>query len=329
LQAIPVSRKVQNPVVPAQHAKSIRIALIALILGALCIGLSPILVRLSEVDPVATAFYRVFLGLPLMLVWMVNSHCFINGREESRLKLRDMGLLLLPGLFFAGDLGFWHWSIQLTTVANATLFANFAPVFVTLAAVVFWGERFSRVFILSLGLAITGAILLMGSSMQSSPANITGDILGITAAIFYAGYLLAVGRLRSRFTTAVIMFWSSLAASMVLFPAGLITGEFALPQTLYGWTILIVLAWVSHLGGQGLIAYALAHLSTAFSSVSLLVQPVFSTFLAWVLFNEILGPVQITGGLIVFVGIYLASRANILPVSNFKLTNAVKTQTDI
>jgi len=305
-----VSEKALNQSKTGQHDKSVRSALFALILGALFIGLSPILVRLSEVDPVATAFYRVFLGLPLMLLWMVNSHSFIDSPQASRLRLRDVVLLLLPGLFFAGDLGFWHWSIRLTTVANATLFANFAPVFVTLAAVVFWGERFSRVFILALGLAMTGAILLMSTSMQASPANITGDMLGITAAIFYAAYLLAVGRLRSRFTTVAIMFWSSLAASIVLFPASLITGEFALPQTLYGWTILIVLAWVSHLGGQGLIAYALAHLSTAFSSVSLLIQPVFSAILAWILFGEVLGPLQITGGIIVLTGIYLARHAS-------------------
>lgn len=302
--------KAETPIMPTRHDKSVRIALIALIIGALCIGLSPILVRLSEVDPVTTAFYRVFLGLPLMLFWMLSSDSFTSSSQESRLKFRDVVLLLLPGVFFAGDLGFWHWSIRLTTVANATLFANFAPVFVTLAAVVFWGERFSRVFILALGLAITGAILLMGTSMQSSPANITGDMLGITAAIFYAGYLLAVGRLRSRFATAAIMFWSSLAASIVLFPASMIAGEFALPQTLYGWTVLIVLAWVSHLGGQGLIAYALAHLSTAFSSVSLLVQPVFSAILAWILFGEILGPLQLIGAIVVLTGIYLARRAS-------------------
>jgi len=300
----------QHTKFPVGQHKSGRLALAALIAGALCIGLSPVLVRLSEVEPVATAFYRVFLGLPLMLIWMAGSNSFISEQTESRLKFRDVLLLLLPGLFFAGDLGFWHWSIRLTTVANATLFANFAPVYVTLVAVLFFGERFSRSFILALVLAMSGAVILMGSSTQLSPDHIKGDMLGMLAAIFYAGYLLMVGRLRSRFTTVAIMFWSSMAASMVLFPASWFAGEIAMPQTLYGWTVLFVLAWVSHLGGQGLIAYALAHLSTAFSSVSLLIQPVFSAILAWVLFGEYLGPVQISGGLVVLVGIYLARRAS-------------------
>ena len=43
------------------------------------------------------------------------------------------GLLIAAGLLFAGDLAFWHWSIVLTSVANAVLLANCAPIFVALA----------------------------------------------------------------------------------------------------------------------------------------------------------------------------------------------------
>lgn len=292
---------------PRQHA---RLALFALIAGALCIGLSPILVRLSEVGPVATAFYRVFLGLPFMLAWMSVENRVDPDRPSGPVSGKDRLLLLLPGLFFAGDLGFWHWSINLTSVANATLFANFAPIYVTLVSVVVFKERFNHTFIAALVIALAGAVILMSSSASFSSQYIKGDILGMITAVFYAGYLLTIGRLRARFSTGTIMFWSSLSASLVLFPVSWFTGVFALPDTSFGWTILAVLAWVSHLGGQGLIAYALAHLSTAFSSLSLLLQPVISAMLAWVLFGESLGPVQIGGGLIVLAGIYLARLAN-------------------
>ena len=49
----------------------------------------------------------------------------------------------------------------------------------------------------------------------------------------------------------------------------------------YGWTILLGLALISHAAGQGLIAYALAHLPATFSSVGLLLQPVVAAFFAW------------------------------------------------
>jgi len=40
--------------------------------------------------------------------------------------------LALAGVFFAGDLALWHWSIGVTSVANSTLLVNLAPVFVAL-----------------------------------------------------------------------------------------------------------------------------------------------------------------------------------------------------
>jgi len=291
--------------------KTSRLAFISLILGAVFIGLSPILVRLSEVEPVTTAFYRVFLGLPLMLVWMAG-FSRRSVKPNSPPRRSELLWLILPGVFFAGDLAFWHWSITLTTVANATLFANFAPIYVAIAAAVLFHERFSRRFIVALIVAITGAVILIGTSAGLSRDHITGDLLGMITAVFYAAYLVTVGRLRARYPTSKIMFWSSLSASFVLLPLAWLSGM-SLPQSLSGWSVLVTLAWISHLGGQGLIAYALAHLSAAFSSVSLLTQPVVSALLAWVLFGESLGPLQMTGGVIVLAGIYLARRASTVP----------------
>jgi drug/metabolite transporter (DMT)-like permease len=290
-----------------------RLAFAALLLGAVFIGLSPILVRLSEVEPVATAFHRVFLGLPLMLGWLVITGNGVTRVKAGPVRAVDLAWLLLPGVFFAGDLGFWHWSIHLTTVANATLFANFAPVYVTIASIVLFRERFSRRFILALTMSIAGAVVLMGTSTGLSRDHVTGDALGMVAAMFYAAYLLVVGRLRLRYSTILIMFWSCLSASLILLPAAWMSEDMLLPSTWAGWGVLATLAWVSHLCGQGLIAYALAHLSTALSSVSLLLQPVCSAVLAWILFSEALGPMQITGGLIVLTGIYLVRRASLVP----------------
>ena len=106
-----------------------RLALPALLFGAIAIGFSPIFVRLSELGPVATGFYRLLLALPLLWLWM---------RWEQRAAAETRRVAALPiavaGILFAGDILFWHWSITTTTVADATLFANFAPVIVTVGA---------------------------------------------------------------------------------------------------------------------------------------------------------------------------------------------------
>jgi drug/metabolite transporter (DMT)-like permease len=102
---------------------------------------------------------------------------------------------------------------------------------------------------------------------------------------------------------------TSTLTAVLLFPVALASGEQLLPSSASGWWILIGLALVSHAGGQGLIAYALAHLPAQFSSVGLLLQPVVAAFFAWLLLSEPLVALQIAGGLIVLVAIWLAHRA--------------------
>jgi len=218
--------------------------------------------------------------------------------------------LTAAGLFFAGDLAFWHWSIRFTTVANATLLANFAPVFVALFGFALFGERFSRTFLIGMSLALAGACVLMGRSLSLSASHLLGDALGVVTALFYAAYIVAVGRLRARFSTATIMAWSGLVTGAALLPIALISGESLIATTLFGWSMLIGLALVSHAGGQSMIAYALAHLPAAFGSVSLLLQPVAAAVLAWLILGEALGPWQALGAVIVLIGIYLARRGS-------------------
>jgi drug/metabolite transporter (DMT)-like permease len=289
---------------------SSRFALPALLIGATAIGLAPIFVRLSELGPEATAFYRLFLSLPLLGLWVRHE----RNRRVAGASIVDRRVrrwLIYAGLFFAADLAVWHWSIRITSVANATLLANLAPVFVVLAGWVLFSERFRAAFLVGMAVALGGALALMGDSLSFSHQRLTGDLFGVLTAVFYAGYIISVARLRSGVSTATVMFWSAAVSSAALLPVALLSGENLLPATSRGWTVLAALAVISHVGGQGLIAYALAHLSAAFGSVSLLWQPVTAALFAWLILHEALGTRQIAGGLVVLTGIYLARRASL------------------
>src|ERR1043166_4336775 len=92
--------------------------------------------------------------------------------------------------------------------------------------------------------------------------------------MFYAGYLLAVKGLRDRGENKLhLMAVTTTITAILLLPAALGPGEPMIPRSAGGRWILIGLALISHAAGQGLIAYALAHLPAALSSVSLLFQP--------------------------------------------------------
>lgn len=294
----------------AASSGAARFALMALFAGAIAIAFAPIFVRLSQVGPSATAFWRMSLALPAL--WLL-SGLERRGATETRRAVSgfDYRRLAAAGLFFAGDLAFWHWSIKFTSVANATLLANFMPIFVTLGSWLLFNQRVSAKFILSMLVAFAGTILIVGMSFSLSLQRLWGDGLGLITAVFYAGYILSVKRLRSQFSTATVMAWSGLVTSIVLLPVTLAFGESLLPVDIRGWLVLVGLALVSQVGGQGLIAFALAHLPASFSSLTLLIQPVMAAVFAWLILFESIAPLQATGGILVLAGIFFARRESL------------------
>jgi len=284
-----------------------RLALAALLGGAVAIAFAPIFVRLSELEPTATAFYRFAFALPVLWMWF--SFADRQGSTRRPEGFRDYGLLALAGLFFAGDMGFWHWSITYTTVANATLLANTAPVFVVLAGWLIFGLRFRRGFLFGMALAMAGTVILMQTSLSLGARNLVGDLLGVVTGMFYAAYIITIERLRAAFSTATVMSHAISVSALIMLVAAWLGGEGLVAASWNGWAVLLGLALVSQVIGQSLIAYGLAQLPAAFASVGLLVQPVCATLFAWALLGEALGPLQGLGAGVVLAGILLARRA--------------------
>lgn len=183
-----------------------------------------------------------------------------------------------------------------------------APIFVTLGGWLIFGTRITRVFLTGLVLALAGIVILKGGPQALGNGDIAGDMLAIGASVFYAGYILALGRLRSRYSTLTAMLWTTASASVCMLPLALIFETGFWPLTLFGWAILLGLAWVTHTAGQGLIIYALAWLPPAFSSLTLLIQPVVAAILAWALLGEHIDSMQAIGGIVVLLGILFARR---------------------
>jgi len=291
------------PAANADAAADLR-ALVALITGAMIIGASPLLVRLSEVGPLTTAFWRVALALPVLAAWSA-----IDGRRRPRAPAPGFGAAMSAGLFFAADLAIWHTSLALTSVANATFLVNMAPLVVAVTIWLVYRERPSRRFTLGVATALVGVLLLMQASFGRSPRELVGDVVALGAAVALAGYMLAVRSLRTRHSTARIMMSSSTACALALAPVMLLSGETLWPASASGMLTLCALALLCHVGGQGLIAYSLSRLPAAFSSLALLIEPLVAAILAWVLLGEALGAAQVAGGAAILAGIAIARGA--------------------
>jgi drug/metabolite transporter (DMT)-like permease len=175
---------------PTAAAAAGRFAFTALILANLFLAFGPWLVRLSDVGPVAAAFWRLALAIPLLLLF-----ARLAGQKLS--AGRGMMLAIaLGGLFFAADLAAWHYGIVRTKLANATLFGNTASFLFPIYGFLIARALPGRVQSGALLLALIGAGLLLGSSYELSARNFEGDLWSMLAGLFYAFYLVSIDRAR-------------------------------------------------------------------------------------------------------------------------------------
>jgi drug/metabolite transporter (DMT)-like permease len=283
------------------------LAVLGILAGATGIGFAPVLVRLSDAGPSATAFWRLLFALPILWLWMG----FRRGRgvlPRQPASKREWLWMIFAGLFFTADLALWHWSLRLTSVATSTLLSNIAPVLVTCAAFFLFHERVTWLFVGGMVVAFVGAALLVGG--DSGSHHLSGDLLAIATAVFYGAYLLAVKRLRQTFDPLTIMSWSGLVSCPSLLLVAVLSGDTLIPANVQGWGAVVALGLISHVGGQTLIAFALGRLPASFSSVSLLMQPVVAALLAWPILHEPVTLRQMIGGVVVLGGIVLAHQGH-------------------
>jgi drug/metabolite transporter (DMT)-like permease len=280
------------------------LALAALFAGACAVASSGIFVRLSQTGPIATGFWRGALALPFLAAW-----AWVQERHRGPRWYGWIGdvRIFWAGVFFTGDLAFWHWSLLLTSVTAATLEANLAPLFVALVTWIVWRERPKPRFLAALAIAFLGVLLIVSPKLGQGRGALLGDLLGLGTAAFYGAYMIVVARLKTTYGTGALMLRTTLIFTVLLAP--LMTGEKFLPDNLHGWLLLLGLAVIAQVVGQGLIAYALSRLPASFSSLVLLVQPLAAAIYAGALLGERLTPVQFVGGAIVLAAIVLAQRA--------------------
>jgi drug/metabolite transporter (DMT)-like permease len=280
--------------------------LMVLVGGALAIAFAPIFVRLAETGPAAAGFWRLGFALPLLGVTAMLER---RGQPEPG-GWSPHRLALLAGVFFALDLGFWHYGIVLTSVANATILANLSPVFVAIAAWLLLGERPGWGFAAGLALALAGAWAIAAAKVGGAGTNPPlGDALSIVTSGWYAAYILCVRKVRLSHGASQVMLWSSMVGAPLLLAYAAMVGERLAPATLGGWGACVGLGLV-HVFGQGSIAWALGRLPAANASVVLLIQPAFTALLGWLIFHEQMSPLQAAGGLVALLGVLIAQLAS-------------------
>jgi drug/metabolite transporter (DMT)-like permease len=255
------------------------------------------MVRLADVGPVAAGFWRLALAIPF-LVWL-------GWRQSAGRPLPAWPLVAtvaLGGLFFAADLAAWHEGILRTKLANATLFGNFASFLFAIYGFVLLRALPRPVQGVALLLALVGTALLLGNSFEVSRAHFTGDLLALLAGLFYALYLIAVDRARRTMKPWPVLAIATTAGALPILLFALYLGERIVPGD---WTPVILLSMSSQLVGQGLLVFAMGHLSPILVGLCFLTQPIASALIGWLAYDERLSATDGVGALLICVALVL------------------------
>ncbi|PXA86137.1 EamA family transporter [Nostoc sp. 3335mG] len=264
-------------------------AFAALLTGSTALAIGPWFVRMADVGPIASGFWRLALAIPFLFLIARASKQRL-GRPDAKLWV----LLAVAGFFFAADLALWHEGILRTKLANSTLFGNVSSFF-------FAGYGFLVARRLPSGrqafailLAVAGVALLLGRSYELSREHLAGDLLSIAAGLAYVVYMIAVERARTRLDTWPVLAVATVVGAICLWPLARILEGTVLP---HDWTPLLCLAIGSQVIGQGLVVFAMGRLSPVVVGIALLSQPLVSATVGFVAYGERMTGPDIAGAL--------------------------------
>jgi len=290
---------------------------IMVLAGGICLGFAPIALRmgLDELGPQAIAFWRYLFATPMLLALVF----LIQRRPPAKPNMA----IILAGIFFAVDIGLWHWSLTYTTVTISTFLVNLGNLCVGFVAWVVLKERPANMWFLAVIIAIAGAAALslggqggIGSILPrmqvtdpiSAVLAYRGELLALCAAVLVSGYMLCSKIARRTLSGIEAIFWLTCVEVCVAALMVIVSGESFKPKTLAGFQIPLFLALVVQISGQGLIITGLGRTPASIAGVLVAVQPVVAAVISWQLFHEPLTSLQAAGGAMILSALWLAQR---------------------
>ena len=232
-------------------------------------------------------------------------------RALGPLPVRARYLAWIAGVFFAIDLVAWHHTIEAVGAGLATVLGNLQVVLVGFVAWAVLSEKPHRGLMAAVPIVLFGVVLISGvlggEAYGKSP--VAGVLFGGLTSVAYAGYILTL-REGSRDLRRIAgpLFNATVVAALVAAIFAVATGRFAAPEGLdsHGW--LAALALTSQVVGWLLISLSLPRLPAAITSIVLLLQPVGAMVLARVVLEETPSVAQISGAILILVGVIVATR---------------------
>jgi DME family drug/metabolite transporter len=281
-----------------------------LVLGAtMCWSTSGTFIRIIlsnyALTPWSLAFWRDLFAFALFLVMAL-----VTGAGRLRVARRDLIPLAAMGAISIGIFHvLWAQAVVMIPIAVATVLNYTAPFFVVLFAWLLWHERPSRVQTASLLLAFAGCLLVTGAyDFRNSNLNWPGLLIGLSTGMTYGTLSIFGKNALKRYVPFTIMTYAFGFGALTVFilQPGAILQSVNLP--LGAWISMAVLTIFSTVTGFALYTNGLKYLSASSASITATLEPVIATALAFAVLGEMVGVIQMFGGVLVIAAVVLLAR---------------------
>jgi len=281
---------------------------LAVLLAVFAAAFSSIFTKLSSAPPLVIAFYRLFFAFLIIAPLALNREGI---KEMAGLGKRQLLMALISGLFLSLHFAFWITSLNYTSISSSTVLVTMQPLFVIAGGVFFLKEKLGRGGLAGAAITLAGSLVVGFGDFRVGGDALLGDMLAFSGAFFVAVYLLIGRALRgslSLFSYVFLVYGSSAA---LLFLCNIVSGTPLSGYPAADWAYFMCLAVVPTIFGHTVFSWALKYVKAAVVSVSILGEPVGATILAYFIFNQFPGFLQLAGGIVIISGLCVFIRASV------------------
>ena len=295
---------------------------LGLVLGILAVSSASLLIRFAqrEAPSLVIACFRMTIAALILCPFCVKRFCV----EMKTISRKTLLLLVLSGTFLAFHFAFWITSLEYTSVASSVVLVTTAPLWVALFSPLFLNDKLNKWIVLGLAVSLIGSIIvglssgctIAGNGINCENLNLAfhgrafwGDIMALAGAFLSGGYLMVGRKIRGKVSLSSYIFGVYSVAAIILLIIVWITGEKLTGYSTQTYVWLVGLALIPQIIGHSVFNWALKYLSAAYVSIALLGEPIGTVLLTMIFLKESPAILELVGGILILVGILLATRS--------------------
>jgi len=273
---------------------------IILTIGVISVGVSSILIRLTNAEPIVIAIYR----LTLSAIMVAPIYIFY----PKKISLKEALIFLPLGALLSLHFTLWIYSLKFTTVASSTVLVTTNPIFVPIFSYLFYKRRIKKELIIGIAIAISGSIFIALSSRSSGTSHMLGNILALLGAIGVSLYLTLGKEVRNKYDLIPYIFFTYSFSAIILILIGIITRQKFFGYDMHTYLMFFLVAFIPQILGHTAYNYSLKFLDPSFIAVTILGEPVIATIGAYFILKETPSTLEIIGACLILIGIYISAR---------------------